>query len=321
MPFMHKQQFSNWLSQPVVPSTGCFVGFVAHHASVEEEDKENAARWTASGLCRNNANCIKGYTTSLTTIYREEYNDSVFEASPTLSVMTALSCTSGHTVPIPKELIQGVEGEPEDDDLVKVMTACTDLAFYKHSDHSSSSAFTLDDRTSFMLLPKKSHARLSPPPRPAKRRSAEDLYSPATVRGAGYLKEGLCPLCSEAAWFKIKQSAYWYHMNFTHGISAMTGRPYETPAQYQINPLCNAVTCKSRGPPQPCKEVQVEGLCSRCDEWISIIVIPKHMSKIPFKTLDHYAWFKHAQKCHQRSQAKRSKRIKAEHVAASFVKT
>lgn len=268
--------------------------------------------WAISSLCHSN---IRGCTTGLTTIYKEEYNDGGFEPSPTLSAMTALSCVSGRTVPIPKEFIQGVGVGFEEDDLIKVMTACTDLPFYQYSDQSSS-AFALDDCTNFMLLPKRKHDKPSSSPRPAKRRSSEDLYSPTTVRGAGYLKEGLCPLCPEASWFKIKQSAYWYHMNFTHGISAMTGRPYEMPSLYQFSPICNEIVLKNRDLIHPYKEVQMEGLCDCCGEWISIIVIPKSMSNRPFKAFSHSVWFKHSQKCHQRSQVKRMKRSKAAQVVA-----
>lgn len=309
MSFMRRQQFSSWFNQPVVPNTISPAGFAVHQTSVDVNDKENVVDWAISNLCYNNDSNIGGYTTCLTTIYREEYNHAMLESSPTLSAMTALSYASGRTVPIPKDFVDdGVGVELENDDLIRAMNARIDLPPLCQSDDRN-------DCTNPVLLLKRKYDKPPRSPRPAKRRSPDDLYSPKTVRGAGYLKEGLCPLCPEVAWFKIKQSAYWYHMNFTHGISAMTGRPYEMPVQYRFTPLCNEVTLKCRDVLQPCKEVQLEGLCNRCGDWISIVVIPKHMSNLPFKTFNHSTWFKHSQKCHQKSQSRLGK-IKSQQIIA-----
>ena len=53
--------------------------------------------------------------------------------------------------------------------------------------------------------------------------STIDMYTPVRTRGKGKEKEGLCSLCKEPSWFKIKISQYWYHLNFIHGISSATG--------------------------------------------------------------------------------------------------
>ncbi len=51
----------------------------------------------------------------------------------------------------------------------------------------------------------------------------KDLYTPLFTRGKGKTKEGLCRLCKEPNWYRIKISQYWYHLNITHGISSATG--------------------------------------------------------------------------------------------------
>ncbi|CAB4461687.1 unnamed protein product [Rhizophagus irregularis] len=56
-----------------------------------------------------------------------------------------------------------------------------------------------------------------------------DMYTPRWVRGVGKSKEGLCPHCEPARWLKTKISAYWYHLNYQHGVSSITGRPFAQP--------------------------------------------------------------------------------------------
>ncbi|KAJ1951650.1 hypothetical protein IWQ62_006407, partial [Dispira parvispora] len=63
-------------------------------------------------------------------------------------------------------------------------------------------------------------------------KSPDDMYTPRWTRGLRQHKEGLCPICQamgERRWFRMKVSAYWYHMNFFHGISPSTCRPYLPP--------------------------------------------------------------------------------------------
>ena len=54
-------------------------------------------------------------------------------------------------------------------------------------------------------------------------KSKSDLYTPMFTRAKGKQKEGLCRICKDPSWFKIKISQYWYHLNMTHGISSSTG--------------------------------------------------------------------------------------------------
>ena len=225
MPVMQKRQLGTWFNQPVVSNTHNSTSIAIPQASVEDEDRNGMLDWTVSSMRCNIEKC----TTSLATIYKEEYNGGAFEASPTLSIMTALSYASGRTVPIPPDF--------EEEDFLRAMTVFADLP-HCQSEDPSIRTFALQECTNSELQSKRKKEEESLiPSRPIKRHSPQDLYSPTVVRGGGYLKEGLCPLCSTPTWFKIKQSAYWYHMNFTHGISAMTGLPYEMPSNINSFPF------------------------------------------------------------------------------------
>lgn len=116
------------------------------------------------------------------------------------------------------------------------------------------------------------------------RRSEDDKYSPVWIRGRGVDREGLCPLCQHPpVWLKIKQSAYWYHMNFYHGISAATGRPYKLPINYRLS-----------------EAKRVEGHCATCLKWI---VLSTDFDGASIQEFDNFtSWYKHAQKCHYRTK-------------------
>ncbi|CAG8590226.1 12231_t:CDS:2, partial [Acaulospora morrowiae] len=79
-----------------------------------------------------------------------------------------------------------------------------------------------------------------------------DMYTPRWVRGVGKSKEGLCPHCEPSRWLKTKISAYWYHLNYQHGISSITGRPFTQPTAERIN--------KKTG--------MKEAMCHKCNKWI-----------------------------------------------------
>ncbi|KAI9145094.1 hypothetical protein BKA69DRAFT_1025276 [Paraphysoderma sedebokerense] len=121
----------------------------------------------------------------------------------------------------------------------------------------------------------KSHAAKATKQEP---RFEGDLYTPLWVRGVGKAKEGLCRLCHpENNWFKIKISAFWYHLNFFHGVSSSTGRPFDPPEKERIGP----------------KSKQREGFCGKCKKWISIGSPRNAVVNVP-----EIYWWKHAQKCH-----------------------
>ncbi|ORX87739.1 hypothetical protein K493DRAFT_237297 [Basidiobolus meristosporus CBS 931.73] len=107
-----------------------------------------------------------------------------------------------------------------------------------------------------------------------------DIYTPLWVRGVGKAKEGLCPLCKDRClWLKIKTSAYWYHLNYQHGISSNTGRPFASPVETRIH----AVTGLK------------EALCHKCGQWVAY-ESPRNSKS---GNLEDAYWWRHAQKCHQ----------------------
>ncbi|KAI9294392.1 hypothetical protein K502DRAFT_292355, partial [Neoconidiobolus thromboides FSU 785] len=106
-----------------------------------------------------------------------------------------------------------------------------------------------------------------------------DEYTPRWVRGVGKSKEGLCPHCNDKeVWLKIKISAYWYHLNYQHGISSITGKKFRAPLEYRINKGTD----------------QKEALCHKCLNWIN----SESPRNKPVNVEEIY-WWKHAQKCHQ----------------------
>lgn len=100
-----------------------------------------------------------------------------------------------------------------------------------------------------------------------------DIYKPKMSRGYGENKEGRCDLCNK--WYKLKNSSYWYHMNYIHGISS-SGVKY----------------------PDPCLKVvhgKLYGNCKKCDDWIFL----------GYRTGDKsskYGWYKHCQKVHNKNK-------------------
>lgn len=111
-----------------------------------------------------------------------------------------------------------------------------------------------------------------------------DLYTPCWVRGRGVNREGYCELCSPGQWFRIKQSAYWYHLNFYHGVSAATGRPWDPPVAYRERGLVGN------------REVELQGKCATCDCWITLGSYSKGALKSE-SDLVGPVWWRHVQKC------------------------
>ncbi|EME49032.1 hypothetical protein DOTSEDRAFT_67915 [Dothistroma septosporum NZE10] len=83
-------------------------------------------------------------------------------------------------------------------------------------------------------------------------KSASDEYTARWIKGNGTDRAGWCGLCS--SWHKLKDSAYWYHMHYTHGISCTTGKRFDEPIA--TRQACGAVDC--------------EVLCGSCRQWIYI---------------------------------------------------
>ena len=61
-----------------------------------------------------------------------------------------------------------------------------------------------------------------------------DIYTPKLVRYSGNAKEGFCDQCNPGRWLQLKNSAYWYHKQFFHGVSSISGKPFEPPLSTKI---------------------------------------------------------------------------------------
>ncbi|KAJ1895720.1 hypothetical protein LPJ66_004414 [Kickxella alabastrina] len=109
-------------------------------------------------------------------------------------------------------------------------------------------------------------------PRRQNARSTDDLYTPMWVRNAGQLKEGFCDTCVPGKWLQLKNSAYWYHKQFAHGISSVSGRPFIRPLEVRHY-----------------NDDVIEGLCHQCYHWVPIANSKRRNSVL---------WFRHAHKCH-----------------------
>ncbi|KAI8331779.1 hypothetical protein BC941DRAFT_438454 [Chlamydoabsidia padenii] len=117
-------------------------------------------------------------------------------------------------------------------------------------------------------------ARTDPQARPRRQKTRfdGDLYTPKWVRFNGQAKEGLCDTCQPGRWLQLKNSAYWYHKQFFHGISSVSGLEFVPPAETRW-----------------VDQDLVEGLCHQCRHWVAVSNVKRKNSVL---------WFRHAHKCH-----------------------
>ncbi|KAG0331127.1 hypothetical protein BG004_001806, partial [Podila humilis] len=108
--------------------------------------------------------------------------------------------------------------------------------------------------------------------RKQKLRFEGDQYTPQWVRNTGQAKEGFCDTCTPGKWLQLKNSAFWYHKQFFHGISSVSGKLFSNPAQTRMM-----------------EQEDVEGLCHQCNEWVPISNHKRQNSML---------WYRHAHKCH-----------------------
>ncbi|KAK2738175.1 hypothetical protein FQN57_007150 [Myotisia sp. PD_48] len=107
-------------------------------------------------------------------------------------------------------------------------------------------------------------------------RFENDLYTPRWVRGQGNKREGWCGVCKPGRWLVLKNSAFWYDKSFTHGVSAVSGRPLPPPIKSR----------RSEG------NANIwEGLCGSCDQWVGLVSSKKKGT----------TWFRHAYKCYNKT--------------------
>ncbi|EPY51886.1 fungal protein [Schizosaccharomyces cryophilus OY26] len=119
----------------------------------------------------------------------------------------------------------------------------------------------------------------------------DDYYLPRYTRGQGKKKEGLCPICcfqKKIVWLRTKTSAFWYHMNFLHGIHSK-GRPYHPPIEFRTIPVRKVKSIVGL----PDRRQIVQGKCHQCKRWIRCQGRKDVKVKVP-----EIFWWKHAHKCH-----------------------
>ncbi|KAI7870184.1 hypothetical protein BDF14DRAFT_1721429 [Spinellus fusiger] len=97
-----------------------------------------------------------------------------------------------------------------------------------------------------------------------------DKYTPTWVRYSGPLKEGFCDTCKTGKWLQLKNSAYWYHKQFLHGISSVSGQPFHLPIQQRSN-----------------GNDGTEGLCHQCKKYIPLCHSKRENGVL---------WYRHAHK-------------------------
>ncbi|RCH87308.1 hypothetical protein CU098_000542, partial [Rhizopus stolonifer] len=109
-------------------------------------------------------------------------------------------------------------------------------------------------------------------PRRQSLRYEGDEYTPKWVRYTGQSKEGYCDTCENGKWLQLKNSAYWYHKQFYHGISSISGHHFHEPLTQRQN-----------------ENDVLEGLCHQCKEYVPISNT---------KRKNCVLWYRHAHKCH-----------------------
>lgn len=133
------------------------------------------------------------------------------------------------------------------------------------------------------MMPKDVEAAMNDPearPRKQKLRFDGDQYTPKWVRYNGQAKEGLCDTCRPGKWLQLKNSAYWYHKQFFHGISSVSGKEFTDPVETRFVD----------------KDLQ-EGLCHQCHQWIPVSNAKRKNTVL---------WYRHAHKCHVYNKPKGS---------------
>ncbi|KAI8365224.1 uncharacterized protein BYT42DRAFT_589230 [Radiomyces spectabilis] len=110
-------------------------------------------------------------------------------------------------------------------------------------------------------------------PRRQKLRYEGDNYTPKWVRYTGHRKEGYCDSCEPGGkWLQLKNSAYWYHKQFFHGISSVSGKPFLDPIDQRVGP----------------QQDTIEGLCHQCRQYVLICNGRRKNNNV--------LWYRHAHK-------------------------
>lgn len=107
-------------------------------------------------------------------------------------------------------------------------------------------------------------------PRRQKLRYEGDEYTPKWVRYTGQSKEGYCDTCKPGKWLQLKNSAFWYHKQFFHGISSVSGKTFARPLEQRAG-----------------EHDVIEGLCHQCKQFVPICNSKRKNSVL---------WYRHAHK-------------------------
>ncbi|GAA6059685.1 hypothetical protein JCM10212_000072 [Sporobolomyces blumeae] len=127
-------------------------------------------------------------------------------------------------------------------------------------------------------------------PRTQDLRFEEDQYTPLWVRQDGKDKEGWCALCpGNGKWLQLKNSAFWYHRQFQHGISSSSGHYFLPPLE--TRPAADGA--------------KTEGLCHMCGEYKPY---QNHRGSSNSAGKGPTPWFRHAHECHQYFSPKKEAR-------------
>lgn len=114
-------------------------------------------------------------------------------------------------------------------------------------------------------------------PRKQKLRYEGDGYTPKWVRYTGQSKEGYCDTCKPGKWLQLKNSAYWYHKQFFHGISSVSGKEFQKPLEQRAG-----------------DHDVIEGLCHQCGMFVPICNSKRKNSVL---------WYRHAHKVRIHTQS------------------
>ncbi|CAO3599937.1 unnamed protein product [Absidia cylindrospora] len=147
------------------------------------------------------------------------------------------------------------------------------------SSSSPSSSSTSSSSHSEFIYPVLSEADMdaatrdtSAMPRRQNPRYDTDAYTPRWVRYTGQQKQGYCESCQPMGkWLQLKNSAYWYHKQFFHGISSVSGQPFSSPLEQRLNKESDLL----------------EGLCHQCLQFVPICNTKRKNSVL---------WYRHAHK-------------------------
>jgi hypothetical protein len=126
----------------------------------------------------------------------------------------------------------------------------------------------------------------------------DDLYSPRWIKGIGPNKRALCPICLQSDLvnpFTTKNSAYWYHMHYFHGISSQTKKPMSPPTGFQETSIPVSKKLRIHTLNDGVLPI-IRGKCHACARWVNLVGPTRILAKVP-----QLYWWKHAQSCHSRS--------------------